>query len=85
MSLLSKYAPDRGRLYRLALMILAMGFVLSGCVRVQPYEREYLADPLMQVEEYAEDSAYEAHISRALSQSNTGQTVTGGAGCGCEQ
>jgi hypothetical protein len=85
---------QRGRLrsvIALCLWGLALGLAsmmslgLSGCVRVQPYEREYLADPLMQIEEYAEDSAYELHIPRALTQGTTGQAGAGGSGCGCEQ
>ena len=74
------------RLWGLAFGLASMmSLGLSGCVRVQPYEREYLADPLMQLEEYAEDSAYELHIPRALTQGTTGQAGAGGSGCGCEQ
>jgi hypothetical protein len=58
---------------------------LPGCVLVQPYEREYLADPLMQIEDYAEDTDYELHISHAVTQGTTGQAGAEGSGCGCQQ
>lgn len=57
---------------------------LIGCANVQPYEREYLADPIMQLSEDAEEEAYEQHMHRALSQGLTGAPGAGG-GCGCEQ
>jgi hypothetical protein len=56
---------------------------IAGCAAVEPYEREYLADPIMQVEGTQAD-AYEQHMYRALNQGLTGQPAAGG-GCGCEQ
>ena len=57
---------------------------MSGCVMVQPYEREYLADPIMQWVDDPEEEAYNQHMHKALSQSGAGLS-SGGSGCGCEQ
>jgi len=64
-------------------MVLA-GFVgLVGCANVAPYEREYLADPIMEFDEGPHE-AYEQHLHRALEGGLAGQPAAGG-GCGCEQ
>lgn len=55
----------------------------AGCARVQPYEREHLADPIMQLDE-GPQGAYEQHMRRALEGGQAGQPAPGG-GCGCEQ
>ena len=67
-------------------VILATSCVstLLGCVNVKPYEREYLADPIMQLNEGTLSTLYEQHMHRALSQGLIGMPVAGG-GCGCEQ
>jgi hypothetical protein len=51
---------------------------------VAPYEREFLADPIMQLNADGESRAYEDHMHRALSQGLIG-APSGGGGCGCEQ
>jgi hypothetical protein len=56
---------------------------LMGCANVQPYEREYLANPIMSLEE-GPPGAYEQHMHRALEGGLSGQPAAGG-GCGCEQ
>lgn len=58
--------------------------VLIGCANVKPYEREFLADPVMELNEGVLSSIYEQHMHRALSQGLIGMPV-GGGGCGCEQ
>jgi len=63
--------------------LLLVLIVLSACVSVQPWEREYLADPIM-AQEASTEAAYEQHLHRALSQGLAGQPVAAG-GCGCEQ
>jgi hypothetical protein len=63
--------------------VLVLLSAVVGCASVEPYEREYLADPIMQVEGTPAD-AYEQHMYRALNQGLTGQPAAGG-GCGCEQ
>ena len=70
--------------HRLLLWTALAGLVaLVGCARVQPYEREHLADPIMQLDE-GPQGAYEQHLHRALEGGLTGQPAPGG-GCGCEQ
>ncbi len=69
---------------RLAFRLLLVGFVaLTGCANVAPYEREDLADPIMQLDE-GPQGAYEQHLHRALEGGLSGQPAAGG-GCGCEQ
>tara|TARA_B100000315_G_scaffold258331_1_gene310071 strand:- start:7941 stop:8162 length:222 start_codon:yes stop_codon:yes gene_type:complete len=66
--------------------VVAVTFVfgmLTSCANVQPYEREHLADPIMG-EDDIDETVYEQHLHRALSQGLAGQPVSG-AGCGCEQ
>ncbi len=65
------------------LAIAGLFVVIMGCANVQPYEREYLADPIMGEDDLSE-TAYEQHLHRALTQGLAGQPVAG-AGCGCEQ
>jgi len=64
-------------------MILVGLVGLVGCANVAPYEREYLADPIMQLDE-GPQGAYEQHMYRALEGGLSGQPAAGG-GCGCEQ
>ncbi len=67
----------------LTFLFLAIS-LLSGCVTVQPWEREYLADPIMTQEGEALETAFDTHLFRA--RSGGVQGVGGeGAGCGCEQ
>jgi len=40
--------------------------LMTGCAMVKPYEREYLADPLMNYESTNKNDAYEQHMHRAL-------------------
>jgi hypothetical protein len=56
---------------------------LIGCAGVEPYEREYLADPIMNIDD-GPQGAYEQHMHRALEAGLAGQPAPGG-GCGCEQ
>lgn len=70
--------------FKFALSLLCYGLV-SACANVQPYEREYLADPIMAtVDEPMEEPVYEEHMHRARTQGLMGPP-TGGGGCGCEQ
>lgn len=74
----------RHRTYRLFAATAALTAALCGCANVKPYERGYLADPIMQLVEDAEEEAYEQHMHRALSQGLM-SAPAGGGGCGCEQ
>jgi hypothetical protein len=76
----SKTLPMRTLRWSIALAGL-VGLV--GCANVQPYEREHLADPIMQLDE-GPQRAYEQHLHRALEGGLAGQPAAGG-GCGCEQ
>lgn len=58
--------------------------LMQACANVPPYEREFLADPIMQLSESPLSEAYEEHMQRALAQGLTGAPA-GGGGCGCEQ
>lgn len=71
------------RQFNRALLLSAL-FFLSGCAAVQPWEREYLADPIMTQEGEEEERAFDAHLFRARSGGVLG-AGGGGAGCGCEQ
>ncbi len=69
---------------RLAGWLAMVGLIaLSGCAAVQPYEREYLADPIMSLEE-GPQGAFDEHMHRALEGGLAGEPAAGG-GCGCEQ
>jgi len=66
----------------LAVMILAG---LSGCATepwVMPYEREYLADPIMST---ARDPLSDKHRQHVFDtrEAARGATASGGGGCGC--
>lgn len=63
--------------------VLLIG-ALASCANVKPWERGFLADPIMQLGEHPEEDAYEQHMHRALSQGLVGAPA-GGGGCGCEQ
>lgn len=72
------------RMRRIAGWLVLAGLIgLVGCSNVQPYEREHLADPIMQLDE-GPQGAYEQHLHRALEGGLAGQPAPGG-GCGCEQ
>jgi len=66
------------------LILWVFVFVLSGCVVVQPWEREYLADPIMTGEGEETEVAFDTHLFRARAGGVMG-TGGEGAGCGCEQ
>jgi len=65
---------------RLILGALAILVAVTGCASVRPYEREYLADPIM-------DPAREAHLlarDQKWLEAREGSTGgVGGAGGGC--
>lgn len=68
---------------RLSVVALLIGLVVtSGCARVAPYEREYLADPIMQVDPDPEENTLRQHILNAR-EGSMGGYGGGGGGCGC--
>lgn len=55
---------------------------LFGCAPVKPWEREYLADPIMQPDYAKEERAVREH-SISTREGSTGSFGVGGGGCGC--
>lgn len=69
----------------LAGKLLAVALLLSGCAIepwVRPYERERLADPVMQVSRDALGARHRAHIHE-VREGARGATGVQGGGCGC--
>jgi hypothetical protein len=72
----ARFLGRHGWLYVLVLLLGA----LSGCARVRAYEREYLADRIM---DYERDSR-EERVARKWLEAREGSTGGGeGAGGGC--
>jgi hypothetical protein len=66
----------------LLIMILAAAACLTGCVAVQPWQREYLADETMQFDPNDLETAWTQHVNDVLEGSRGGFNGSGG-GCGC--
>jgi hypothetical protein len=69
------------------LLALAAAAALSGCstaqaVRVKPWQREYLADSIMDPDRDPLGSAMMEHVYFSREAASGGRGV-GGAGCGC--
>lgn len=67
------------------LILVAMVCGLSACSIepwVKPYERAYLADPIMQFERDPVSAAYMGHVYEAR-EGAKGAEGGGGSGCGC--
>jgi hypothetical protein len=70
------------RALALAVVAVALAVTASGCVRVKPYQREYLSLRFMiPGGEYAEDN-FRAHWQSSREGSEGGFGAAGG-GCGC--
>ncbi len=54
----------------------------AGCTRVQPWEREYLADPIMRPDYGKEERAVREH-TLATREGSAGSFGVSGGGCGC--
>ncbi len=55
---------------------------MSGCARVKPYEREYLADPIMQGEtQFGKQSLEDKFFSTREGSIGGAQGIGGGCGC----
>lgn len=67
--------------YRLFLLLFLSGVIFSSCVTVQPWEREYLADPIMGFEGDEAD-AFAEEVTEIREASALGKGGDGG-GCGC--
>ncbi len=66
--------------FGLALLLL-LGLA-SGCARVKPWEREHLADPIMQFDYNKEEKAVREHFL-ATREGSSGSFGVSGGGCGC--
>lgn len=63
-------------------LIAAAAGVFSGCARVKPWEREYLADPIMQFDYNKEEKAVREHFL-GTREGSAGSFGVSGGGCGC--
>ena len=73
------------RLFAVALMSLLLLIFLPGCAMqpwVKPYERERLADPVMQLSRGALADKHREHIHN-VREGARGATGVQGGGCGC--
>ncbi|MBI1911434.1 MAG: DUF4266 domain-containing protein [Deltaproteobacteria bacterium] len=64
---------------------LALCLVLgaaTGCARVKPWEREYLAKPIMQYDYNKEEKAVREHFL-GTREGSAGSFGVSGGGCGC--
>jgi hypothetical protein len=66
--------------------LLALAALLGGCAApepwVKPYERERLADPIMQLSGAATADKHREHV-RVVREGARGATGVQGGGCGC--
>lgn len=70
----------RKRLLLLGLVLLPL---LGGCAGARSYEREYLADPIMDFEAALDDEARELKWLEAR-EGSTGGVGGAGGGCACK-
>lgn len=67
---------------KLIAFLIFSSLVLTGCVTVQPWEREKLSDPIMIINENPlEKGMFEHHID--YREGSTGATGAQSGGCGC--
>jgi len=71
--------PSLGLVILLGWLLLAVGV---GCTGVSPYEREFLADPIMQFDPDPEENVLRQHLLNAR-EGSMGGYGGGGGGCGC--
>lgn len=65
-----------------ALVLVVAAVVISGCARVKPWEREHLADPIMQFDYNKEEKAVRDHFL-STREGSVGSFGVSGGGCGC--
>lgn len=65
---------------RMLLVLCVLG--VSACTVVQPYHRETLSSPLMQLDKERSEVAAREHFLNSLEGASGGFGV-GGGGCGC--
>lgn len=70
------------KLILLALALCLGAMTISGCAAVKPWEREYLADPIMRFDSNKEEKAVREHFL-ATREGSVGSFGVSGGGCGC--
>jgi hypothetical protein len=68
---------------RIPLLLAVALFGLSGCARVQPWEREQLAKDIMSFELDERERALQRVIDKSQYEGVIGGGTTEGSGCGC--
>jgi hypothetical protein len=71
-----------GRICRLAVGLVFCLPLVGGCATVKPWQREALADPIMQPGRNPLAAAQLEHVYFSREAASGGTTV-GGGGCGC--
>ena len=66
----------------LSALLMVLGFCMSGCTPVAPWQRGTLAKPQMALDVYPVQNAFQAHIYDSR-ESASGSSSAGGGGCGC--
>ena len=56
--------------------------ILTGCAGVKPWEREHLADPIMQTDSHKEERGVREHTI-STREGSAGTFGVSGGGCGC--
>lgn len=56
--------------------------LLTGCVHVKPYQREYLSKPSMSPTDETLETSFQAHLRESREGASAGSSAAGG-GCGC--
>jgi hypothetical protein len=70
------------RIQLLVAFSLCLGFGLSACATVAPYERERLARPDMELGRNEDSKSGEAHATE-YREGSSGAMGSSGGGCGC--
>ena len=70
------------QLSRLILATVCLSLTCAGCATVKPWQREALADPIMQPTRNPIAAAQLEHVYFSR-EAATGTTTVGGGGCGC--
>ena len=70
------------RKWKIRLLATLLLSPLAGCATVKPWQRELLADPIMQPDRNPMQAAQLDHVYFSREAASGGRTV-GGGGCGC--
>jgi len=78
----SNRVPVLRRIFFAVLAAVALTVSVSGCALVRPWEREYLADPVMLPDYNKEERAVREHFL-GTREGSSGTFGVSGGGCGC--